>query len=91
MKKLFPLNEHQNNYKNWLYLGNNGSQDFYYRESEHACNQSGLWLSIVFSNDAPDYASPCIDQLRKNEDYYLTSELTGYADLISLLKEKGLF
>ena len=91
-KKLFPDNTHQNNYEGWLYLGNNGKQDFYYKKSKYACNKSGVWLSIVHSNDPSDYSSPCIDNLTDQLSYYLSDKfpIKEYKTMIRLLVNRDL-
>ncbi|AHK11340.1 hypothetical protein S14_231 [Shewanella sp. phage 1/4] len=66
--KLYPNNSHMNNYYGWLYLGNDGKQDHYIVRSKFAFNASGVWLSIVYSDEPSDYASPCYDHLLKHGD-----------------------
>ena len=92
MNKLYPLNSHQAYYSDWLYLGNDSKQDYYYKKSKYAHNRSGIWLSIVFSNNPSDYGSPDYDNLKSNKEWYLVNsdKLKGYKTLITLLENNNL-
>ena len=80
--KLYPNNPHMNNYYGWLFLGNDGKQDYYIVRSNFAFNASGVWLSIVYSDEPSDYGSPCYDNLIKLDKH----DIKEYATMLQAIK-----
>jgi len=88
MNKLYPENSHMNYYNGWLYLGNDGKLDYYYMfNTEGNYIASNHMLSIVYSNDPSDYASPSLECLSQAEKKLFNSRIPEYKTLYLKLIE----
>jgi hypothetical protein len=81
--KLYPNNSNKSHYRGWLFLGSDDQCDYYMVKSKYAFNQSKIWLSIVYSNEPSDYASPCYDNLIKLDSHAMRE----YNTMIRLIKD----
>lgn len=91
LNKLYPENWHMNYYKNWLYLGNDGKCDYYYLfNTNGSFIADNHMLSIVYSNDPSDYASPSLECLSQAENKLKNSLIPQYQTLYNKLVEHNI-
>lgn len=83
MAKRFPDNPHMNNFADWIYLGSDRKNDYYYKDnSDGAILGSDHLMAIVYGNEPWEYLSPSFG--------YFSPHSPEHKQMQKLLAEHGI-